>query len=210
MDDATNSQAHLRPIPDELLGLVRDWQRKDAEHRAKLTDMIDAANERALSLPPPMIVTLAFPEQLRRMAIAAAVIAALNLPGAAMALTEALRQQPTILDLVSMAAFTAAASIAVAAWALLIVQQRAAARAEKLARLARSEQYRQGVSAMSAQIDHAIGTAKFTARQDPPAQADVSSQPQAACHPPRSEDSAEDEAAKGVPFPPQPGAAPSA
>lgn len=159
MNDATNSQADHRPIPDELLELVREWQRKDAEHRAKLTDMIDAANERALSLPPPMIVTLAFPEQLRRMAIAAAVIAALNLPGAAMALTEALRQQPTILDLVSMAAFTAAASIAVAAWALLIVQQKAAARAEKLARLARSEQYRQGVRAMSAQIDFAIGTA---------------------------------------------------
>lgn len=139
--------------------MVSEWQRKDAEHRAKLTDMIDAVNERALSLPPPMIVTLTFPGQLRRMATVAALIAALNLPGAAMALTEALRQQPTILDLVSMAAFTAAASIAMAASALSIVQQRAAAHAEKLACLARSEQYRQGVRAMTAEIDHAIGTA---------------------------------------------------
>lgn len=142
-----------------MLELVGEWQRKDAEHRAKLTDMIDAANERALSLPPPMIVTLAFPGQLRRMAIVAAIIAALNLPGVAMAVTAALRQQATLLDAVSIAAFTAAASIAMATWALLIIQQRAAARAEKLARLARSEQYRQGVRAMSAQIDHAIGTA---------------------------------------------------
>ncbi|MBA4779165.1 hypothetical protein [Blastomonas sp.] len=164
---------------DDLLDIVRSGLDQDAQYRARLAELVERASTPRTATPEPFVPSLIVPSltlpiRLKRVAKVATGIAALNLPGATLALMDALRQQPTTLDLISIIAFTASIGISGSAWWLLHLNRLDHARARKIAQAASATDYRREMQSTSAFVHDGIAAVMIeTGEMDARVQANV-------------------------------------